>query len=166
MERRAFVELLHGTGAHARGLVCVTDIPLELAVRRVQETSHSIWDLLWHINYWMEYEVQRIWGESPHYPERASGSWPQAPPPDESHWQNEVDRFGVLLGELEDLARADDAALERRVADPHRSHEGVASTLGAVLWQTLVHNSYHLGQIVQVRERLGIWPLDGGSDTW
>jgi hypothetical protein len=35
-----------------------------------------------------------------------------------------------------------------------------------VLWQTLVHNSYHLGQVVQVRQALQAWPPKTGSDTW
>ena len=36
----------------------------------------------------------------------------------------------------------------------------------AVLWQTLVHNSYHIGQVVILRRALGIWPPRGGGDSW
>jgi uncharacterized damage-inducible protein DinB len=46
------------------------------------------------------------------------------------------------------------------------SHGSIASSLAAVLWQTAVHNSYHLGQIVLLRQRLSIWPPETGSDTW
>jgi uncharacterized damage-inducible protein DinB len=36
----------------------------------------------------------------------------------------------------------------------------------AVLWQTAVHNSYHIGQVVILRRMLGAWPPLDGSDTW
>jgi uncharacterized damage-inducible protein DinB len=35
-----------------------------------------------------------------------------------------------------------------------------------VLWQTLVHNSYHFGQIAMLRRVLGAWPPRGGGDSW
>jgi uncharacterized damage-inducible protein DinB len=166
MERRALIELLHGKGAHARSISCVDGIPFELAPVRVEGHGHSVWDLVWHVNYWMDYEVRRIWRESPTYPENASLSWPPWPPRDRSQWAEEVERFRALLGTLEELARSSDADLARPVPGLHESHEGVASTLLSVLWQTVVHNSYHLGQIVLIRERLGIWPPEEGSDTW
>jgi uncharacterized damage-inducible protein DinB len=166
MERRALIELLHGKGAHARALSCVEGVPFELAGVRADGQKHSLWDLVWHVNFWMDYEVRRIWRESPAYPESASLSWPQWPPRDDAQWREEVERFGALLGTLEDLARSSDADLAQPVPGLHPSHEGIASTLLSVLWQTAVHNSYHLGQIVQLRERLGIWPPDEGSDTW
>jgi hypothetical protein len=36
----------------------------------------SIWQLVSHINYWTEYDLQRIRGECPPYPARADESWP------------------------------------------------------------------------------------------
>ena len=35
-----------------------------------------------------------------------------------------------------------------------------------MLWQTAVHNSYHVGQIAMIRRALGAWPPQGGGDTW
>ena len=36
----------------------------------------------------------------------------------------------------------------------------------AVLWQTLVHNGYHIGQVVAMRRALRAWPPRGVGDTW
>jgi uncharacterized damage-inducible protein DinB len=166
VERRAFVELLHGRGAHALVLPSVQGIPFELAIAKVDGIRHSIWDLLWHVNYWMDYEVRRIAGEAPPYPAHASESWPASPPRDAREWEGEVGRFRNLLEKLEALGSSPDEALARKVESLVESHERIASSLGAVLWQTAVHNSYHLGQIVLLRERLSIWPPETGSDTW
>jgi uncharacterized damage-inducible protein DinB len=35
-----------------------------------------------------------------------------------------------------------------------------------VLWQTMAHNSYHIGQIAMLRRMLGAWPPKAGGDTW
>jgi hypothetical protein len=35
-----------------------------------------------------------------------------------------------------------------------------------VLYQLAAHNSYHVGQIVVLRQALGAWPPPGGGDTW
>jgi uncharacterized damage-inducible protein DinB len=166
MKRRALIELLHGRGAHALSLPSVQGIPFELARSRVDGFPHSIRDLVWHVNYWMAYEVKRIAGERPPYPEHASESWPSAPPRDAHEWEDEVSRFRALLSELEALARSPDEVLERGVDSLAVSHEGIASSLEAVLWQTAAHNSYHLGQIVLLRQRLSIWPPASGADTW
>jgi uncharacterized damage-inducible protein DinB len=132
----------------------------------VEGLPHSVWDLVWHLNYWMEFEVKRIAGDALRYPDHASDSWPRSPPRDEPEWNEEVRRYRGLLEKLEALASSPDEVLERKVASLGASHDTIASSLEAVLWQTVVHNSYHLGQIVLLRERLSIWPPETGSDTW
>jgi uncharacterized damage-inducible protein DinB len=48
----------------------------------------------------------------------------------------------------------------------HPKQETRTSTVLAILWQTLAHNSYHVGQIVLVRSALGAWPPRAGGDSW
>jgi hypothetical protein len=45
-------------------------------------------------------------------------------------------------------------------------HKKRSSSLLAVLWQTLVRNSYHIGQVATLRRTLGAWPPKGGGDSW
>jgi len=40
---------------------------------------HSIWQIVFHLNYWIEYDLKRIRGERPLYPGHASESWPSDP---------------------------------------------------------------------------------------
>jgi uncharacterized damage-inducible protein DinB len=34
------------------------------------------------------------------------------------------------------------------------------------LWQIMVHNSYHVGQIAVLMRAFGLWPPRAGTDTW
>jgi uncharacterized damage-inducible protein DinB len=167
MTERALAELLYGKGAHANPLACVDDLPLELAGRRVEGFPHSIWQLVAHMNYWMDYEVRRIAGEGPKYPDHAAESWQtEAAPSNEQEWKNAVTRFKEMIGKLKSLAEASPEKLALEVAPTHPDHAKHASTRRDVLWQTLVHNSYHIGQIAMLRRMFGAWPPHGGGDTW
>ena len=78
MTQRALAELLHGKGAHADPIACVEDLSAELAARRVEGFPHSVGQLVFHMNYWMDYELRRIRGETPKYPEHSLESFPAA----------------------------------------------------------------------------------------
>jgi uncharacterized damage-inducible protein DinB len=161
---RALGELLYGKHAHTDALVCV-DVPADVAGRKPEALPHSVWEILWHMDYWMEYELLRIAGTPKAYPEHASLSWPGALPGAEA-WAREQARFRELLGRLAGLAGSAPAELAREIAATDKTEAAHASSLEAVLWQTLVHNSYHLGQVVLLRRALGAWPPAAGSDTW
>ncbi len=166
MPEQTVIELLYGKGAHANALACVEDLNAELAGRRVENLPHSIWQIVWHMNFWMDYELRRIRGDKPHYPDHASESWTATAPPDEAAWKNEIARFAEMLGALASTAQGDSNALSREVPAMHSSQEARTSTVLAILWQTLAHNSYHVGQIALVRRALSAWPPCGGGDSW
>ena len=54
------------------------DISAKVAARQVEEFPHSIAQLVFHMNYWMSYELRRIRGEKPEYPEHNAESFPAA----------------------------------------------------------------------------------------
>jgi len=167
MSERALIELLYGKGAHASPVACVEDVPLELSGRRIDGFPHSIWQLVSHMNYWMDYELRRIRGEAPAYPKHSGQDWPSdAAPGSAPEWNRTISIFGELLGRLAVLAEASPEELARGVEATDACHANQASTLHDVLWQTLVHNSYHVGQIATLRRCLGAWPPRGGGDTW
>jgi uncharacterized damage-inducible protein DinB len=120
-----------------------------------------------HLNYWTDYELQRICGESPAYPAHASESWPlEAAPANQDEWKRTIAHFKELLAKLAALAESAPDVLAREIPPTHPSHANHSSTLLSVLWQTLVHNTYHVGQIAMLRKILGAWPPEGGGDTW
>ena len=64
------------------------------------------------------------------------------------------------------LAKSDVEVLARPVEITTPDHTQLSNSVEAVLWQTLVHNSYHVGQIILLRRLLKAWPPPGGGDTW
>jgi len=167
MPERTLIELLYGKGAHANPLACVEDLSAELAGRQAGNLPHSVWQIVWHVNFWTDYELRRIRGEKPHYPEHAAESWPpNTAPASEAEWKKEADRFAEMIGALATLAEGDASELNREVHAMHPNQETRTSTVIAILWQTLAHNSYHVGQIVLVRSAMGAWPPRGGGDSW
>jgi uncharacterized damage-inducible protein DinB len=171
MSERALIELLHGKGAHADPIACVEDLSAELAAQTVAGFPHSVGQLVFHMNYWMDYELRRIRGERPEYPERSAESFPASASPGDpkqgaEEWDRLRKRFADLLNEFSALAKSPQQELDRAIETVHEGDTKVAGTLEAVLWQMVAHNSYHTGQIAMIRRALGAWPPRGGGDTW
>jgi uncharacterized damage-inducible protein DinB len=167
MRPAALVELIRGHGAHTDSVACFRGLSPETAGRRPAGFPYTVWQQLGHLNYWMEYEFARASGRQIEYPEHASLSWPEAEGPrDAAAWEAALGRFERNLAEMARLASSPDEVLERPVAMLHESQAGKDTSLLGVLWQTVVHNSYHLGQVALLRRALGAWPPPGGGDTW
>jgi len=167
MSQRALTELLRGKGGHVDPITCVEDVSVELAARPVEGFPHSIGQLVFHMNYWMNYDLQRMRGERPPYPEHNAVSFPPAPSPaDAQEWARLRRDFAWFLAEHARLAESSREELDREIEPLSDNHKKQAGTLEAILWQTVGHNSYHVGQIVMIRRMLGAWPPKAGGDTW
>ena len=160
-------DLIYGKGAHTEATAIVEGLDVRVAGALPSGAPNSIYQVVFHINYWVDYELRRIAGEDPAYPEHAAESWPESPAPrDAADWEATVVRFRTLLEQMRRLS-TDPAALARPVkvvSTAHYANQG--SSVGDVLIQTVVHNSYHLGQVAFLRRMLGAWPPPSGSDTW
>jgi len=168
MPQQALTELLRGKGAHVDPLACIEDLSVELGARRVDGFPHSIGGLVFHMNYWMNYELRRIRGERPKYPEHNAESFPAASsaPGSPQEWDQLRRDFSWFLAEYVKLAQSSEQELEREVESTHAGDKKVAGTLESILYQMVAHNSYHLGQIALMRRVMGAWPPRGGGDTW
>jgi len=159
-------ELVTDKRTHADAFACVKGIPLAIAKTPVPGFPQTIYGLVWHAAYWMDYEAKRIAGGAPLYPEHAEASWPGTPAPkDESEWMAAVQWFRRGIEGLLAIADLPVNEAARPVARTHES-SNQGDNVRDIVWQTLVHNSYHVGQIVLLRQALGAWPPPQGRDTW
>jgi uncharacterized damage-inducible protein DinB len=164
---RTQAQLVFGEGAHTKALSCLEGLTGALAGKRPAGAPYSIYALVWHMSFWMENELERIAGAIPRYPERAAEGWPDDDPPTANDWSRAVARFQKALERLEQLADAGAEVKGRSVAvTSEAGHANQATTVEDVVWQTIVHTSHHLGQVVLLRRQLGAWPPPGGGDTW
>ncbi len=162
---QSLTELLRGRGAHVDPLASVEDLSSELAERRIEGFPHSVADLVFHMNYWMNYELKRIRGQNPHYPEHSAESFPST----QQNWDQLKRDLSWFLSEYAKLAQLTPEELDREVESSTAALEQQSSKLnsvGALLWQMVAHNSYHTGQIVMIRQALKAWPPKSGGDTW
>ena len=167
-------ELMYGKGAHVDPLACVEDISAELAARTVADYPQTIWQIVEHMNYWMDYDLSKIAGENRPYPDKAIEGWPTHPNPgaegracdDAEAWRATTRRFTDLLTRLARLAESGSPELERKVQHLGPGQSPRESTVRAMLWQIAAHNSYHAGQIALLRRQFGAWPPERGGDTW
>jgi len=162
MQMQALLELLRGKGAHVDPIASVEDVSSELVGRRIPGFPHSIADLVFHMNYWMNYELKRIRGEKPEYPKHNSESFPSTP----QNWDHLKRDLAWFLLELSKLAQSPRQELNRQVESIHPGDKQQPSTLEVILWQMVAHNSYHTGQIAMLRRALNTWPPKSGGDTW
>jgi len=158
-------ELLRGQGAHADPIACVEDLPTDLAQHRIEGFPHSIAALVFHMNYWMNYELKRIRGQRPKYPDHNSESFPSTP----QNWEQLKRDLSWFISEFAKLAESSPQDLKREIEASPAALEQQSSQLNsleAILWQMVAHNSYHTGQIATVRRALNAWPPKAGGDTW
>jgi len=159
--------LLRGKGAHADPVVILADVPASVAGRTLEGYPHSIWQIVGHMNYWMEYELERIGGKRPHYPEHAIESWPsELAPRHEAEWQAAREGLAARIDRLSRLSESSTTALAAPVEAMHPKEEPRSASVESVLWQIMVHNSYHVGQIAMLMRCFGLWPPRSGADSW
>ena len=109
--------------------------------------SHSIYEELWHV---VAYQQSIIAPGEP-----ARDVYPRAAPEREEQWQELV---RVFL----DGARA--AAAMGQAPERLAVEVEPGLTMADELNSVAVHNAYHLGKIVALRQRIGAWPPAGTSE--
>lgn len=157
--------LLLKNAAHAPPFHVVADIPENVRTLRTPNVPHSIAEELWHIVYWQDLFLRWARREDLAYPRHATLGWRQLDSFGDSDWQELVERFRNGLTEAADIAGQPRLAERNSTLEEPGSGTGPLTLLDLVT-NLAVHNAYHLGRIVQLRQFSGNWPPPVGGDTW
>ena len=142
-------EHLFLTGEYIARKDLLSGLTLEQVNLRPDGASHSIYEELWHAAGYQQSIIEP--GGDP-----AGEYYPSAVPEHEQQWNDLVQQFLEGGQAAVALAQApDQLAVE---VEP-----GV--TMGDELHSVAVHNAYHLGKIVALRQRIGAWPPTAASDV-
>ena len=142
---KAVTRALSGKSAHIQPGSVFAGLDWKVAGTRPAPVPHSVFQLLNHMVFWQEWVVSWLDGKRP---PSTSGSWrgPDAPA-SRAEWEQGVARFRSGLEALARCAREGDLLSKRR----RTSRLEMLQTAAA-------HNSYHAGQVVTLRQLLGMWP--------
>jgi uncharacterized damage-inducible protein DinB len=150
--RDYLARMLNWQDAHVNPEKAVENFPPDLRGEKPEGAAHSAWQLLEHIRL-AQWDILDFI-KNPDYEELnwPDDYWPKdSAPPDDSAWDKSIESFRADLKELQDMARDNSVDLYSRI--PH----GSGQTILRELLLVADHNTYHLGQIVQLRKMLGAW---------
>ena len=154
-------EQLYGVHSHVHVVHALEGLDPAMAGARVPGSPHTIFQVLNHMVYWQDISLGRMREEQPPEPPTAAEGWEYpAAPEDESDWEALVACFVEGLRAVEERVANPEVDLDR-VVDPRHDR----TTFEQVM-MVMSHNSYHLGQIVQLRQQLACWPPPKGGQTW
>ena len=151
--REQLVYLLKGGGAHVHFTDALEGFPAGKYGTFAPGTKHTGWQLLEHARI-AQWDILEFSRDPKHVsPDFPGGYWPKTPvPPNEGAWPESVAAFERDLKAMVSLVENPRTDLFANI--PH----GQGQT---ILREALVladHNSYHLGQLVDLRRALGAWP--------
>lgn len=149
--RHELAALLRGRQAHVDAAAALDGIPPEARDARPDDAPHTLWELLYHVGYAQRdiLDFARGGYEPRDWP---ADYWPDGPSTP-GLWAETRAAFEADLDALADAARTADLTAEL-------DHAPGYTWLRQILLAA-DHTSHHLGQIVALRRRLGIWPGDG-----
>jgi len=151
--RTLLARVLDWDDAHVSLDKAVGNIPVELRGKRPPSAPHSCWELLEHIRI-AQHDILDFC-VNPKYEEMRwpADYWPSSPVPASSDaWNESVQQCKRDRVSLQALAN--DPAIDLSDKIPH----GSGQTYLRELLLVADHNAYHIGQLVLVRQMLGIWP--------
>lgn len=150
--RRHVVNLLSGKGAHVDFTDAVRGVSPKFMGARPKGAPHSLWQLVEHIRIaqWDILEFSRNAKHvSPKWPDEY---WPKsATPPSAAAWKKSIAWFERDRDAMKKLVLNPKTDLFAKI--PH----GDGQTILREALLAADHTAYHAGQIVVVRNLLGIW---------
>ena len=157
MNEKFFGNGLHGEGVHVDTATIFDGLDWQQGGQQDGKFPHSIWELLFHMNYWQTFMLDFLKGDLPNSADADAESWPAAAAPEsEDEWESAVVYFLKGLKEAEQEAKK--KLLETVVA-------GREETRADCLQTIMLHNTYHAGQVVFARKIIGAWPPPYGGDA-
>jgi uncharacterized damage-inducible protein DinB len=150
--REQLVTFLHESLAHADLFAALKNFPEELYGKKVKGFPHSAWQLLEHIRFTLNDLL--VFSTDPKYvaPEWPKAYWPEdAAPESAAAWKTSIKALKADLAEFERLILNPDSNLYAKIP------WGDGQTLLREALLAIDHASYHVGQLVMLRQQLGAW---------
>jgi uncharacterized damage-inducible protein DinB len=158
----AIRELFVDTFAYMPPHRALERLSAEDATRRVPGSTHTIAEIVSHLDFWQAWFLKRCEGIAEPMAISAAAGWP---PVSAAGW-DEL-RTSFLDGlELASALGDDPARLDLPVRPAIEFPPLAQYTVREALVHVATHNAHHLGQVITLRQLLATWPPPSGSWTW
>jgi uncharacterized damage-inducible protein DinB len=154
-------EMLIDTFAYIPPARVLEGLTPEQADSHVPGATHSIAQIVSHIAFWQNWFCRRLDGVHEPMVSAAALGWPE---PLAGSWPEPEKQFLTGLERL--VAHGGPERLDELVAPAIEFPPLAHFTIGDALAHVAQHNAHHLGQVVLLRQLMGLWPPPAGSWTW
>ncbi|MBZ0204547.1 MAG: DinB family protein [Ignavibacteria bacterium] len=135
----------------------IRGLSAEDAVKHSAGDTHSVYQIVNHLIFWNERWLMRLKGEVPPKMEIENPETFSKSDIDETKWKEDVKKLDTILTGFEERLKAmSETDLSKE------AFEGYGASWYDMFVQTIIHNAYHTGQIVQLRKLQGTWDPEFG----
>jgi uncharacterized damage-inducible protein DinB len=162
-DRRLLTSLLSGDTDFLGPSAVLDDLTAEQALTRPHGLPHSIAEIVAHMCYWQEWfngcATEGFTGIAEH----AAAGWPAV---SSDSWNAVRTRYLSAIEEAQRIVTESDSlndpVLPPGIEIPTLARESRASGI----LRASTHSAHHLGQVIMLRQLMGLWPPPAGSMTW
>jgi uncharacterized damage-inducible protein DinB len=155
-------DLLIETLAHIPPASALDGLTAAEAERHVPGANHSIAEIVAHLNFWGTWFCNRCEGIGTPMVTSAANGWAAVAP---ESWPELRRQFLSTLERAAALGE-DPRRLDSPIAPPIEFPPLANYTIRDALVHVAHHNAHHLGQVIVLRQVMGLWPPPSGSWTW
>ena len=148
-------EMLTGGGEFVPPARMLGDLTEAQALAVPPGSPYSIAVLVAHMGYWQNRNIERACGLKEPRPEHLDDTFPTVQP---GEWAALRENFLTGLEVCAEMAVQFGGG-----ASPDREDADMAFDLAMC---PAFHSAYHYGQIAMLRQIQGLWPPEGGDDSW
>jgi len=159
---RSARELLVDTFAHIPPAQAIAGLSAADAERRVPGVNHSIAEIVAHVTFWATWFCDRCDGTNAPMVSSAATGWPPVTP---GSWPDVQERFLTVL-ERAAVIGEDEGRQASRITPPIEFPPLAHYTVRDGIVHVAQHSAHHLGQVIVLRQMMGLWPPPSGSFTW
>jgi uncharacterized damage-inducible protein DinB len=162
-DRDLLISLLSGEGGFHGPAVVLDGLTAEQVLVKPHGLPHSIAEIVAHMCYWQEWfndcAVRGFTGVVEH----AADGWPAV---SANGWDALRTRYLASMEEAKRIVATSDSLGEPMLPPGVLIPVLARESRGSGILHAAIHSGHHLGQIITMRQLMGLWPPPAGSMTW
>jgi uncharacterized damage-inducible protein DinB len=162
-DRSLLTSLLSGEAIHLRPAAVLEGLTAHQAQAKPNGLPHSIAEIVAHMCYWQEWfngcAVAGFTGIAQH----AADGWPGVPA---DGWDAVRTRYLHAIDDAKRIVAESDSLADPLLPSAVEIAALARESHGSGILHAAMHSSHHLGQIITMRQLMGLWPPPSGTISW